>query len=157
MVDQMVKDATKVLEDVTDESWVSWVGRLIPNVVRWVRAMVEARSREECDREVREEAKRLVKEKLARAAKRDRRLEEKLTVVLEGRMNQAELEIDSEAEEMVEAEGSEAIGMEEFGTTGATQSSAMEVDEEGEDEVVVIEEANEGRRGNGRHRHRPNR
>ena len=55
-------------------------------------------------------------------------------------MSQAELEIDSEAEEMVEAEESEAVGMEEFGTTGGTQSSAMEVDEEGEDEVVVIEE-----------------
>ena len=46
----------------------------------------------------------------------------------------------SQAEEMVEAEGSEAIGMEELGMTGGTQSSAMEVDEEGEDEVVVIEE-----------------
>ena len=55
-------------------------------------------------------------------------------------MDQAELEVDSEAEEMVEAEGSEAIGTEEYGTTGGTQSSAMEVDEEGEDEVVVVEE-----------------
>ena len=64
-----------------------------------------------------------------------------MTAVLEGRMSQAELEIDSEAEEMVEAEGSKAIGMEEFGTTGGTQSSVMEVDEEGEDEVVVVEEA----------------
>ena len=86
----------------------------------------------------------LVEEKLARAAKRDRQLEEKLTVVLEGRMSQAELEIDSEAEEMGEAEGSEAIGTEEVGTTGGTQSSAMEVDEEGEDEVVVEEEAKQG-------------
>ena len=83
----------------------------------------------------------LVEEKLARAAKRDRQLEEKLTVVLEGRMSQAELEIDSEAEEMGEAEGSEAVGTEEVGTTGGTQSLAMEVDEEGEDEVVVVEEA----------------
>ena len=30
--------------------------------------------------------------------------------VLEGWMDQAELEVDSEAEEMVEAEGSEAVG-----------------------------------------------
>ena len=86
----------------------------------------------------------LVKEKLARAAKRDRRLEEKLTVVLEGRMSQAELEIDSEVEEMGEAEGSEAVRTEEFGMTGGTQSSAMEVDEEGEDEVVVVEEVKRG-------------
>ena len=44
MVKQMVKDATKVLEDVADKSWVPWVGRLIPNLVRQVRAAVEARS-----------------------------------------------------------------------------------------------------------------
>ena len=72
-------------------------------------------------------------------AKRDRWLEEKLMAVLEGQMSQAELEINSEVEEMVEAEGSEAVGMEDVGMTGGTQSSAMEVDEEGEDEVVVVE------------------
>ena len=131
----MVKDATKVLEDVMDKSWVPWVGCLIPNIVCQVRAAVEARSREECNREVREEVKWLIEEKLARAAKRDRQLEEKLTAVLEGWMSQAELEIDSKVEEMVEAEGSKAIGM-----TSGTQSSAMEVDKEGEDEVVVVEE-----------------
>ena len=81
----MVKDATKVLEDVMDESWVPWVGCLIPNVVCQARAAAEARSREEHDCEVREEAKWLVEEKLARVAKRDRWLEEKLTAVLEGR------------------------------------------------------------------------
>ena len=136
MVEQMVEDATKVLEDVADKSWVPWVGCLIPTVVRQVREETEARAREE--------AKRVIDEKLVRAAKRDRRLEEKLMVVLEGQMSQAELEIDSEAEEMVEAEGSEAIGMEEFGTTGGTQLSVMEVDEEGEDEVVVIKEVKRG-------------
>ena len=140
----MVKDATKVLQDVADELWVLWAGNLIPNLVRQVRAAVEARSREERDGEVQEEAKRLIEEKLARAAKRDRRLEEKLTVVLEGQMSQAELEIDLEAEEMVEAEGSKAVRTEEFGTMGGTQSSAIEVDEEGEDEVVVVEEAKRG-------------
>ena len=81
----MIKDTTKVLEGVADESWVPWAGRLIPNVVCRVRAAVEARAQEEHDRKVREEVKQLVKEKLARAAKRDRRLEEKLTAVLEGR------------------------------------------------------------------------
>ena len=136
----MVKDATKVLEDVMDKSWVPWVGCLIPNVVCQVRAAVEARSREERDHEVQEEVKWLIEEKLARAAKRDRQLEEKLTAVLEGWMSQAELEIDSEVEEMVEAEGSKAIGTEDIGTTGGTQLSAMEVDKEGEDEVVVVEE-----------------
>ena len=70
--------------------------------------------------------------------KRDRRLEEKLTAVLEGRLSQEALEIDSEAE------GSEAVGTEEVGMTGGTQSSPMEVDEEGEDEVVVVEEVKQG-------------
>ena len=56
-------------------------------------------------------------------------------------MSQVELEIDLEVEEMGEAEGSEAVGTEDVGMTGGTQSSAMEVDEEGEDEVVMVEEA----------------
>ena len=70
----------------------------------------------------------------------DRRLEEKLTAVLEGQLSQEALEFNLEAEEMGEGEGSEAIGMEEVGTTGGTQLSAMEVDKEEEDEVVVVEE-----------------
>ena len=65
-------------------------------------------------------------------------------VVLEGRLSQEALEVDSEAEEMGEAEGSKAVGTEEVGTTGGTQSLAMEVDEEGEDEVVVVEEVKRG-------------
>ena len=109
-----------------------------------MREEAEARAREEHDRKVREEAKRLVEEKLARAAKRDRWLEEKLTAVLEGRLSQEALEVNSEAEEMGDPEGSEAVGMEEFGTTGGTQSLVMEVDEEGEDEVVVVEETKRG-------------
>ena len=136
----MVKDTTKVLEGIVDESWVPWAGCIIPNVVRRVRQEMEARAREEYDWKLQEEVKHVIDEKLARAAKQDRCLKEKLTAVLEGRMDQAELEVDSEAEEMVEAEGSEAIGMEEYGTTGGTQLSAMEVDEEGEDKVVVVEE-----------------
>ena len=44
-------------------------------------------------------------------------------VVLEGRLSQEALEVDLEAEEMGEAEGSEAVGMENVGTTGGTQLS----------------------------------
>ena len=51
----------------------------------------------------------------------DKQLEEKLTEVLEGRLSQEVLEVNSEAEEMGEAEGSEAIGMEDIGVTGGTQ------------------------------------
>ena len=67
-------------------------------------------------------------EKLARAVRWDKWLEEKLTEVLEGWLAQAALEVDSEVEEMGEIDESEAIGMEDIGTTGGTQSSAMEVD-----------------------------
>ena len=59
-------------------------------------------------------------------------------------MSQVELEFDLEAEEMGEAEGSEAVGIEEVGTTGGTKSSVMKVDKEGEDEVVVVEEPKQG-------------
>ena len=79
-------------------------------------------------------------EKLARVGRRDKRLEEKLTEVVEGWLSQAALEVDSEAEEMGEIDKSKAIGMEDIGTMGGTQSSAMEVDEEEEDEVEVVEE-----------------
>ena len=64
--------------------------------------------------------------------------------VLEGWISQEALEINLEAEEMGEAEGSETVRMEEVGMTGGTQSSAMEVNEEEEDEVVVVEEVKRG-------------
>ena len=137
---QIVEDATDVLEAVADELWVPWAARLIPKMAHRVREEAEARALEEHDRKFQEEAQRLVNEKLARAAKRDRRLEEKLTAVLEGRLSQEALGVDSEVEEMGEAEESEAVGTEEVGTTSGTQSSAMEVDEEREDEVIVVEE-----------------
>ena len=97
-----------------------------------MREEAEARAQEEHDQKFREEAK------------RDRQLEEKLTVVLEGWLSQEALEINLEAEEMGEAEGSKAVRTEEVGTTGGTQSLAMEVNEEGEDEVVVVEEVKRG-------------
>ena len=99
----------------------------------------EARAREDHDQKLREEAQWIVDKRLARAAKRDRRLEEKLMAVLEGCLSQEALEVDLEAEEMGEGEESEAVGT-EVGMTSGTQSSAMEVDEEEEDEVVVVEQ-----------------
>ena len=140
MVEQIVKDTTGALKAVTDESWIPWVAHLIPNVACRVRAEAEAKAWEEYDWKLREEVKQLINEKLARVVKRDRWLEEKLTAVLEGRLSQEALEVNLEVEEMGEAEGSEAVGTEYVGTTGGTQSLAMEVDEEGEDEVVVVEE-----------------
>ena len=81
-----------------------------------------------------------VDEKLARVVRWDRQLEEKLMEVLEGQLPQVALEVDLEAEEMGEAEGSEAVRTEDVGMTGGTQLLVMEVNKEGEDEVVVVEE-----------------
>ena len=144
VVEQMVDEATKVLEAIADESWVPWAERLVPNMACQVRAEAEARAREEHDRKLQEEVQHIVEEKLARAARWDKWLEEKLMEVLEGQLTQAALEMDLEAEEMGEAEGSEAVRTEDFGTTGGTQSLVMEVDEEEEDEVVVVKEVKRG-------------
>ena len=140
----MVEEATKVLEAVADESWLPWVECLIPNVSRWFKVEAEVKAQVEQDCKVWEEAQCILEEKLARVAKWNKWLEEKLTEVLEGRLTQAALEVNSEAEEMGEAEGSKAVGTEDIGMTGRTQSSAMEVDEEEEDEVVVVEEVKQG-------------
>ena len=137
----MVEDATRVLEVVVDESWVLWVAHLIPNVACRVRAEAEARAWEEHDCRNWEEAACIVQEKMTRVVRWDKRVGEKLTELLEGWITQEAFQEDLEAEEMVEVEESKPVGTEDFGMTGVTQSSAMEVDEEEEkDEVVVVED-----------------
>ena len=37
VVEQMVEEATKVLETVVDELWLPWVEHLIPNISRHLR------------------------------------------------------------------------------------------------------------------------
>ena len=140
----MVDEATMVLEAVANKLWLPWVEHLIPNVACRVGAEVEARAQEEHNRELREEAKCLVNEKLARAVRQDKQLEEKLMEVLEGQLSQAVLEVDSEAEEMGEAEGMEAVMTEDVGTTGGTQLLATEVDEKEGEDVVMVEEVKQG-------------
>ena len=49
---QIVEDATEALEAVADESWIPWAGRLLPNMVRRVKAEAETRAREEHDRKI---------------------------------------------------------------------------------------------------------
>ena len=73
-------------------------------------------------------------------------VDEKLTEFLEGRITQVQLEADSEAEQSVEGEESEVVGMEDAGATGGTQSLVMEVNEEEEVVVVVMEEEKQGNR-----------
>ena len=140
VVEQMVDKATKVLEAVADELWVPWAKHLVPNVSCRFRAEAEAKARDEQDRKLREEVEHIIEEKLARAVKWDKQLEEKLMEVLEGWLTQVAIENDSEAEEMREAEESEAVG-----TMGGTQLLAMEVDEKEEDEVMVVEEVKWGK------------
>ena len=81
-----------------------------------------------------------MQEKESKAAKQDRRVTEKLTALLVGQIMQKAFEENSEAEESAEGEESEMVGTEDAGATGGTQSLAMEVNEEGEDKVVVVEE-----------------
>ena len=143
VVDQMVDEATKVLKAVVDESWVPWAGHLIPNISHWVRAEVEARAQEAHDCKIQEEAEHIVQEKVTRAVMWDKWLEEKLTALLAGQIMQQEFQEDLEAKESTEGEVSEVVGTEDVGVTGGTQSSAMEVEEE-EDEVIVVEEVKQG-------------
>ena len=121
VVEQMVKEA------VADKSWLPWVECLIPNVSHQLRAVAEVKAQAEQDCKVQEETQHIIEENLARVAKQNKQLE-----VLEGHLTQ-------EAEEIGEAEGSEAVGM-----MGGTQSLVMEVDKEEEDEVVVVEEVKQG-------------
>ena len=48
-VDQLVDEATKVLEAVADKSWVLWASRLVPNMAHRVREAAEQKVREEND------------------------------------------------------------------------------------------------------------
>ena len=75
--------------------------------------------------------------------KQDKQLEDKLMELLEGQLTQAVFKDDSKVEEMGEVEESEAVGKEDVGTTGGTQSLAMEVNKE-EEEVVVVVEVKQG-------------
>ena len=49
VVEQMVDEATKVLEAVANESWVLWAEWLISNISWWFRVEAEARARAEQD------------------------------------------------------------------------------------------------------------
>ena len=80
-----------------------------------------------------------MQEKVSKAAKWDRQVAEKLTALLAGQITQKSFKENPEAEESMEGEESEVVGTEDAGAAGGTQSLAMEVNKEGEDEVVVVE------------------
>ena len=152
-VEEMVDEAVHTIESVADDAWVSWAGRLVPNIVRRVQEAAEAKDREEKERKireeaearerlVREEAERMVKVEAERIARRERRQQEKLDLFLSESITVKEFERDSE----VEAERSEVVG--EFVGEDAlgTQTSEMEVDDVGEDEVVAENVGSKGGR-----------
>ena len=146
-----MNEAVRTIESVADDAWISWAGQLIPNIVRRVREEMEARDREERERRireeaevkerlVREEAEREVREEAERVARRERRQQEKLDLFLNESITAEEFKKDSEAEE------SEVTGVAIVEDKVGAQVSEMEVDDAGEDEVVVEDLKSKGGR-----------
>ena len=90
---------------------------------------------EEHNQKIWDQADCLEQKRLTKAMWWEKQLDQKLTDILAGWITQAEFEADLEVEESMEVEQSEVVG-----TTGGTQSSATEVDQEEEEEVVMVEE-----------------
>ena len=146
----MVAEAVEVLETVADDGWAVWAGRLVPNIVRRVREEAEEKAREEEQDRVRreaeakarraqEEAEVAAREEAERELRRQRRMDEKLDAFLANEITESELERDSD--EAGEVEQNEATGKEEVDDLVGTEISAMEIDDAGEDEVMVVDEA----------------
>ena len=144
-------EGVRTIESIADDAWVPWAGCLVPNIARRVREEAEVKDREEKERKihkeaeakerlVREEAERVVRAEAERVARREKCQQEKLNLFLNESITAEEFERGSDAEaerrEIVEDVASEdALG---------TQTSEMEVDDMGEDEVVT---ANVGSKG----------
>ena len=152
-VEEMVDEAVHTIESVADDAWVPWVGQLVPNIVRRIQEAAEAKDHEEKERKTREEAetrerliceeaKRMVKEEAEWIARREQRQQEKLDLFLSELITVEEFERDSE----VEAERSEVVGEFVGEDVLGTQTSKMEVDDVGEDEVVAENVGSKGGR-----------
>ena len=153
VVEEMVNEAVHTIESIADDAWISWAGQLIPNIVHRVREETEVRDHEERERRiceeaeakerlVCEEAEREVREEAEKVVRRERRQQEKLDLFLNKSITAEELEKDSE----VEAEGSEVTGVAIIEDKVGAQVSEMEVDDVGEDEVVVEDLKSKGGR-----------
>ena len=140
----MVKEVVRTIESIAEDAWISWAGQLIPNIVCHIREETEARDHKERERRirkeaeakerlVREEAEREVREEAERVARRERHQQEKLDLFLNESITAEEFKKDSE----VEAEESEVTGVAVIEDKVGAQVSEMEVDDAGEDEVVV--------------------
>ena len=153
VVEEMVDEAVRTIESVADDAWVPWAGRLVPNIARRVREEAEAKDHEEKERKirgeaeakerlVREKAERVVRAEAERVARREKRQQEKLDLFLNEFITAEEFERDSEAE----AERSEIVEDVTGEDVLGTQTSEMEVDDAGEDEVVVEDKGSKGGR-----------
>ena len=115
---------------------------------RRIHEEVEAKERLVCEEAevkeglVREEAEREVREEAERVTRRERRQQEKLDLFLNESITAEEFEKDSEAE----AEESEVTGVAVIKDKVGAQVSEMEVDDTGEDEVVVEDLKSKGGR-----------
>lgn len=78
-VEEMVDEAVRMIETVVDNTWVTWVGRLVPNFAHRLREEADVRDHKEKERkkceevEVKErlvckEAERVVREEAERVA-----------------------------------------------------------------------------------------
>ena len=68
----MVDEAARTIEVVTDDTWASWAGRLVPNIARCIREEAEVKDREEKERKIHEKAEakeRLVREEAERVVR----------------------------------------------------------------------------------------
>ena len=153
VVEEMVEEVVHMIESVADDAWAPWAGHLVPNIACHIREEAEVKDREEKERKiceeaeakerlVREDAERVVRAGAERVARREKRQQEKLDLFLNESITAEEFERDSEAEaersEIVEdIAGKDALGM---------QTSEMEVDDAGEDKVVVEDKGSKGRR-----------
>ena len=142
----MVNEAVRTIEAVTDDTWVSWAGRLVPNIARRVREEAEVLDCEEKERKiheeaeakerlVREEAERVVRAEAGRVARREKCQQEKLDLFLNESITAEEFERDSEVDG--EAERSKVTGVDAIEDAVIGQVSEMEIDDVGEDEVEV--------------------
>ena len=60
----MVDESVHIIKSIVDDAWISWVGRLIPNIARHVREEMEVRDREEKERRICEEVEVEAKDQL---------------------------------------------------------------------------------------------
>ena len=157
----MVDEAARTIEVIADDTWASWAGRLVPNITRCVREEAEAKDHEEKERKiceekerkiceeaeakerlVREEAERVVRAEAERVMRKEKHQQEKLDLFLNESITAEEFERDSE----VEAERSKIVEDVAGEDALGTQTSEMEVDDAGEDEVVVEDKGSKGGR-----------